>query len=522
MPASGLGNADFGMRFPDKISLTRGIEREALRVDAAGDIAKTPHPESLGPALTHPYITLDYAETLPELITPPFVDDVNGLLEFLANLHIWFYQAIRPQGEILWNGSMPACIPSEQDIVIARFGRSNIARMKEIYRTGLGYRYGKTMQMIAGVHYNLSIDDDFWRWRYPAMSEAPFSSVRSHGYMGLIRNFLRHQWLLVYLFGASPSICQSFLKERPSRLARLSESTRYGTYATSLRMSDIGYVNNAQTALNISYNSVDTYIAGLEAAIRTPEPLYQKIGVVVDGEYRQLNANILQIENEFYASVRPKRTVRSGERPAKALTRAGVEYVEVRALDLNPFAPLGISKAQVLFLDCFLLWCALNDSPALSCREIGENKDNLRRVVESGRQEELTLWRENREVRLVEEGQRIFDELLKVAEYLERQPWAVTQSLNYTESLAELASMVNRPDETLSAQALAVVQNCGSHVEGFLQLSRAATSAIERMKYTGSFCRDMQKVTQTARDKFEEVESQAQMPFEQFLAAYFE
>ncbi len=129
-------------------------------------------------------------------------------------------------------------------------------------------------------------------------------------------------------------------------------------------MSDIGYRNRNQAGLTVSVNSLEEYVRDLQRAISTPHPPYEALGVKVDGEYRQLNANILQIENEYYSFIRPKRVARSGERPTKALLRAGVEYVEVRALDVSAFDPVGVNQNKLRFLEAFLALCLLKDSSA--------------------------------------------------------------------------------------------------------------------------------------------------------------
>ena len=98
---------------------------------------------------------------------------------------------------------MPATLPGEADIPIAWYGTSNTGMLKHVYRRGLAERYGKTMQCIAGVHYNYSLADGLW----DVLDTAPGTTQdrRSRGYIGLIRNFTRYSWLLMYLFGAAPA-----------------------------------------------------------------------------------------------------------------------------------------------------------------------------------------------------------------------------------------------------------------------------------------------------------------------------
>ncbi len=369
--------------------IKRGLEKESLRVNPDGHLAQTTHPETLGSALTHQWITTDYSEALLEFITPVF-QDIKRPLQFLNNLHSFTYHNIGE--EILWVNSMPCIMSGEMSIPIAEYGSSNVGRMKNVYRHGLWHRYGRYMQTIAGIHYNVSIPDTFWSmYQQLEGSQLDPQEFISEQYMGLIRNFLRNVGLVVYLFGSSPAVCASFLQGRGENLERWKQHTAYMPYGTSLRMSDLGYNNDAQSGLDISYNSLEEYVSSLQHAIRTPYAPYEKIGVEEDGVYKQLNTNILQIENEFYSSIRPKRVTQSGERPTCALSKRGVEYIEMRCVDLDPFNPVGISESQIMFLDIFALYCLLQESPPISDKEKQCNHDNLQAIVTQGRDPSLRL-----------------------------------------------------------------------------------------------------------------------------------
>jgi len=194
--------------------IQRGFERECLRVDRSGQLARTPHPAALGSKLTHPWITTDYAEALLEFITPPSTDSAYPLA-FLADIHHFCAQQLA--GEYLWAGSMPCKIGADADIAIADYGRSNAARFKMVYREGLGLRYGRAMQTIAGAHYNWSLPDAFWpQLRDCCGGSGTLQDFVNQRYFGLIRNFMRYGWLVPYLFGASPAVCQSFMQGHPS------------------------------------------------------------------------------------------------------------------------------------------------------------------------------------------------------------------------------------------------------------------------------------------------------------------
>ncbi|MBU3739408.1 MAG: glutamate--cysteine ligase, partial [Rhodoferax sp.] len=235
--------------------ITRGFERECLRVDPQGWLAQTPHPPELGSKLTHPWITTDYAEALLEFITPPS-QDPDVPLRFLDDIHR--FVASRLSNELMWAGSMPCRLGTDLDIPIADYGSSNTARFKQVYRTGLWHRYGRHMQTIAGAHYNWSLPMGFWRMMQDGCPTDQSERERiSASYFGLIRNFLRYSWLIPYLFGASPALDDSFLQGRTGDLTSLPGGTLYGPYATSLRMSDLGYQNRAQANLNVSFDSLE-------------------------------------------------------------------------------------------------------------------------------------------------------------------------------------------------------------------------------------------------------------------------
>src|SRR5215469_13066381 len=341
----------------------KGLEKESLRVTPEGRLAQTAHPRALGSALTSEHITTDYSEALIELVTPTFTATWE-LLQYLLDLHQFVYRHLG--SELLWATSMPGAISRDEDIPIADYGRSHIGCMKTVYRRGLGVRYGRMMQAISGVHFNYSFPLPFWEVYADVLQShdrgTQFVSAR---YFDLLRNYRRYGWIVLYLFGVSPVLCSSFLRGREESLPELVPGTLYEPHATSLRMSDIGYRNRNQAGLAISVNSLEEYVRDLTRAIMTPHLPYESLGVRIDERYQQLNANVLQIENEYYSYIRPKRVARSGERPTKALRRAGVEYVEVRALDVSAFDPVGVNQNKLRFLEAFLALCLLKESPPI-------------------------------------------------------------------------------------------------------------------------------------------------------------
>ncbi len=495
--------------------ITRGFERECLRVNRAGQLAQTPHPAALGHKLTHPWITTDYAEALLEFITPPSTDAAYPLA-FLTDIHRFSAQQLG--GEYLWAGSMPCKIGADADIAIANYGTSHEARFKMVYREGLGLRYGRAMQTIAGAHYNWSLPTDFWlALRDCCPGSGDLQDFINQRTFGLIRNFLRYGWLVPYLFGASPALCQSFLQGHPSDLVELSPGTWHGPYATSLRMSDLGYQNHAQDKLAISFNSLAEYTQGLEAAIRTPDPYYTELGVREGDTWRQLSDSVLQIEAEFYASMRPKRVAPSGLRPAKALRELGVQYVEMRLFDLNPFIDIGIAPEQPLFADVLLLMCLFRDSPPITCREQSENDENKHRVVTRGRQPGLHLLVHNREQPLQTLASELFDDMAPYAAMLD----AAYGSHRYQRAMQDLRQRISQPDSTPSAQVLEAVKKHGSYFDFAFAQAKAHTQSLQAVGLPEDTMATFKASAQASQVQAQQAEAATSGSFEDHVAAYF-
>jgi glutamate--cysteine ligase len=373
---------------------SKGLEKESLRISRDGSVATTPHPEAWGSPLTHPYITTDYSEALTELVTPAY-GSIEEMLRCLDRLHRYLYENLNT-GELLWAASMPCAVGDDQAIPIAEYGASNIGRMKHIYRVGLDYRYGRRMQAIAGVHFNYSLPTDFWPvFQEEEKDTGPLRDFVDDHYFGMIRNFHRLGWLVPFLFGNSPAVCKSFLAGRTTRFKAFDTGTHYLPFATSLRMSDIGYKNKNQSALAISYDNLDGYVDSLRAAIETPYPEYEAIGTRDGDRYIQINTNVLQIENEYYSFVRPKRVTRAYEKPSVALRDRGVEYVEIRALDVNAFDPNGANVDELRFLEAFLIFCLLEHSPSISAAEQRTIQYNELTIALRGREPGLLLQFKN-------------------------------------------------------------------------------------------------------------------------------
>ena len=495
----------------------RGIEKESLRVTPDGRLAQTAHPRALGSALTSEHITTDYSEALIELVTPTFGTNWE-LLQYLLDMHQFVYRHLGE--ELLWATSMPCRIERDEEIPIARYGNSHVGRMKSVYREGLGVRYGRMMQAISGVHFNYSFPRDFWP-AYAAVlgSREDGQDFISARYFDLLRNYRRHGWLVLYLFGVSPVVCKSFLRGRTHSLAELTAHTAYEPYATSLRMSDIGYRNRNQADLTVSVNSLAEYVRDLTRAISTPHAPYAALGVRAGGEYRQLNANILQIENEYYSFIRPKRVARSGERPTQALQRAGVEYVEVRALDVSAFDPVGVNQNKLRFLEAFLALCLLKDSPPIADSEQHAVDRNHLTVAHRGREPGLMLWREEREVSMRQWAEQLLEEMTGPCEILDRGDPARP----YSQALAVQAAKIADVARTPSARMLAELAATGeSFADLALRMSKQHKAYfLELYPPDEARLAEFAEEARTSLERQKALEEADRGTFEEYLAHYF-
>lgn len=431
--------------------IQRGIEREALRIKPNGVISQLGHPKGVGCALTNGHITTDFSESLLEFITP-VSESAEETLKQLQDLQK--FTLSKMDDELLWPISMPCFIDHQDDIVLAQFGESNVGRMKTLYREGLKNRYGSMMQAIAGVHFNISFPKSLWQSLQALKGDTgPLDTFISAGYLGLIRNFKRELWLISYLFGASPALCSSFLQGRKTDLPfkKLGKGTLFLETGTALRLGDLGYTNSAQSSLKVMYNSLDEYVAGLKLAIHSPSDIYADIADYKSDEPKQLNKNILQIENEFYSPIRPKRNAQSGETPTDALLRGGIEYIEIRALDVNPFSETGISLEQIHFLDVFLTYCLLKDSPEMDWDSQTRSTENLDSVVNNGRDPSLLLNKSGDPTNLVQWGEEIFAQLADVADYMD----TAYGTSHYVQTVARLKTWLNDASLTYSGQYVA-------------------------------------------------------------------
>ncbi len=469
-PADALLNA-LQRLSPERLrGMRRGVEKESLRVLPSGALALTPHPEALGSALTHGHITTDFSESQLELITGVHAS-VQACLDELTQIHQYVVHSLAETGhgagdERMWASSMPCGLPTDETIPLGRYGGSNIGRLKSVYRMGLGHRYGRRMQTISGIHYN---------WSLPGLN--------NDEHFALIRNFRRHAFLLLWLFGASPAVCGSFVQGRDHGLQPQGAGSLGLPHATSLRMGRLGYQSAAQATLAVSYNSLEGYAASLHEALTQPYPAYEAIGIRnLGGEYNQLGTTLLQIENEFYGTIRPKRVIQRGERPLHALRQRGVEYIEVRCMDLDPYLPVGIQAATMRFIDIFLLHCLLQPSAPDTPDEVAALGRNQHRTAAFGRQPGLTLERDGADVPLVVWATELLAQCGAIAAALDEAHGGAA----YAAALAEAQASLAAPDTLPSARVLAQTHSdfAGSYIAFTRAQSEQARSRLHQLPWS--------------------------------------
>ncbi len=500
--------------------ILRGLEKECLRVTPEGTLAQSGHPVALGSTLTHPHITTDYSEALLEFITDPMAD-VESLLSQLDDIHRFTCEQLQ-NGERLWPASMPCRLGEDEDIPVARYGTSNSGKMKTVYRVGLGHRYGRSMQTIAGIHYNFSLPDDFWRALQKNLNNTQsLQDFKTERYFGLIRNFRRNFWLLIYLFGASPAVCSCFIQNRNHQLVPFpfGKETHYLPYATSLRMGDLGYQSDAQKSLVVNYNNLNDYLRTLCGAITHSHPAYEHIGLTDEqGNYRQLNTSLLQIENEFYSSIRPKRTTTRGETALQALRLRGVEYIEVRCVDLNPYEPLGINTEQMQVMDAFLLYCLLTDSPPTDEREFYQGQINQTRIVNQGREPGLELLRGDSSVRMCDWANEIIQGSMACADLLDQAKGGDA----YRVALQHQFEKITNPSLTPSARILRDMEkNQQSFYAHALALAETHRDYFAARPLDLAAHKSFEEMSAISLKAQHELEASKQLSFDEYLENYY-
>ena len=488
-----------------------GIEKESLRVSNS-TISEFPHHENLGSALCNQYITTDFSESQLELITPPLANG-NEVIEFLDSIHHFVTNNIHD--EILWPFSFPPLIKSEELIHIANYGSSNQALFKTTYREGLSLRYGKLMQTISGVHYNYSLSSSIWDSLSRIEKKSQIKELRNENYLHILRNIFRMNWLLLYFFGASPFLTKNFLNKPKDRFENIDKDTYYLPYATSLRMSNYGYQNLTRSRVNVSINSLQDYINDLKKATESHckdfEINEQKSNL------SQISSNILQIEDEYYALARLKSQTVSSDRSIVKLKKSGVDFIELRSLDLNPFSKIGIDIETILFLEIFFIYCLCKSSKPISKKELDGIYSNDQLIAKEGRKSNLYLQDQERTVSMQEWGNQILDEMEPIAELMHKD-------IKSNKSIiARFREKIKNPETTLSGILLdrMLSENIG-HMDLGLSIAESNRNGYLEKEMSQNINWDIfKREAKDSLSKQRQLDNKTHKSFEKFLSDYF-
>lgn len=482
-----------------------GIEKESFRLWGEG-ISPRKHPETLGAALTNKFITTDFGESLLEFVTKPESNNKH-LMDFLDHIHYFFYTKV--SDEILWPFSFPPEIVDESEIKIAEYGNSNTATLKRLYRKGLSARYGRLMQSISGLHFNYSLNPSILEL---IINEYNYKKglTRSDVYLAGVRNLTRLNWFLIYLFGSSPFVTKNFSVVGESEFNEIN-GVFLNRESTSLRMSDIGYSVPAQHKFKISLNTLNEYIDSVSKYINLNNPEFDFQGKHAK-PINQISSSYLQTEDELYAAARPKSNSTITNRTLFNLSNGGIDYIELRSLDINPFKTSGIDQKDVNFLEAFVIFCLLDDSPYMSEQELNTCRENDQLVSKYGRKSETTIKKNANRVSIQEWGLEIFQRMEPIFDLVEIEE---KDKISFQRRLMDISSLPSSMVEEMI-------------MEDNFNIKHSPIEIAEKNKYyfLNHFKKDA-KIIETLEDEAKrsikeskDRESNKEIPFDEFLRNY--
>lgn len=407
-----------------------GLEKESQRVYSDGSVVTTPHPTVFGNRSYHPYIQTDFAESQLELITPPN-KKLSDSLRWLSSIHEVVLRSL-PEDEYIFPLSMPAGLPPEKDIKVAQLDNPEDVA----YREHLVKSYGKNKQMVSGIHYNFQLSPDLINTLFHLQNECTDKiAFQNTLYLKMAKNFLRYQWVILYLFAASPTVEATYFKN--------GSPLKSGQYVRSLRSGQYGYVNSPE--IKVSFDSVEEYAQSLEHWVKSGK---------------------LIAEKEFYSNVRLR-----GAKTARELANKGISYVEFRLFDLNPFEQYGINLQDAEFIHYFLLlmlW--LDDTADQNAVEIGKA-----RLFEVAWEDPFA------QTAYQTEGETLFAMMGEMLQTISAPQSAV-------EIWAEKLSQLTDPTKTLCARVVTAIQQAGSYQQLGAKLAKDyKNQAFERFYALSAF-----------------------------------
>ncbi|HHE3607188.1 TPA: bifunctional glutamate--cysteine ligase/glutathione synthetase [Pasteurella multocida] len=407
-----------------------GLEKESQRVTADGAIVTTPHPAVFGNRRYHPYIQTDFAESQLELITPP-TKKLEDTFRWLSAIHEVVQRSL-PEEEYIFPLSMPAGLPAEEQIRVAQLDNPEDVD----YREYLVKIYGKNKQMVSGIHYNFQLSPDLITRLFRLQNEYQSAvDFQNDLYLKMAKNFLRYQWILLYLLAATPTVESAYFKDG-SPLAK-------GQFVRSLRSSQYGYVNDPE--INVSFDSVEKYVESLEHWVSTGK---------------------LIAEKEFYSNVRLR-----GAKKAREFLTTGIQYLEFRLFDLNPFEIYGISLKDAKFIHVFALFMIWMDHTA-DQEEVELGKARLAEVAFEHPLEKTAY---------AVEGELVLLELLSMLEQIGAEP-------ELFEIVKEKLTQFTDPSKIVAGRLVRAIEQAGSDQQLGAQLAQQyKAQAFERFYALSAF-----------------------------------
>ncbi|MDA3731003.1 bifunctional glutamate--cysteine ligase GshA/glutathione synthetase GshB [Niameybacter massiliensis] len=434
-----------------------GVEREGLRCDDKGHLVYTPHPEVFGEKLLNPYITTDFSESQVELITPVFqsIDETYAFLEGLYDI-----VAMEIKDEYIWPQSMPCIIPEDNEIPLATFCECKPGQEAYNYRKKLLAKYGGKKQLLSGIHYNFSFDEELIKELYKkATTDKSYRAFRDELYLKVARNYLRYRWLLIYLLGSTSVIHESYVEECVKQLEEVNEESYSNKGALSYRNSECGYTNKVELFPN--YDSVEKYIVSVKAFIEE---------------------SLIESPKELYSQIRLK--AHNNKVFLESLQEEGIAYLEYRSIDINPFDKAGIKKDDLYFMHLFNLFLLFKEeSEYVNWQE--EALQNQRSIARFG-QKNITLLKDGESIQKETWGIEILEQIKEIDKVLD---------LGQEVLIDQMMIKIKDYRQTYAYQIIGAVKKKG-YIEAHLDLAKQYKQEAYNNRYKLRGYEDLELSTQ--------------------------
>ncbi|MFR1317177.1 MAG: bifunctional glutamate--cysteine ligase GshA/glutathione synthetase GshB [Clostridium perfringens] len=437
-----------------------GLEKENVRVTERGNLALTPHPKTFGDREKNPYIKTDFSESQLEMVTP-VCNTLEEVYSFICNLNKVVSLEIMKNGEFLWPQSNPPILPREEEIPIAKLSN----REDELYRENLSYKYGKKKQVISGIHYNFSFKEEFIKLLYKELKvEKDFREFKDDIYLRMARNFQKYHWLLIYLTGASPVFHESYIDEIKKEGEKLGEDSYYIKDDTSLRNSSYGYKNKRD--YYVSYNSIEEYASDIKNLVNDKE---------------------IQSIKEYYNPIRLKSL--GSEDMLESLINKGIDYLEVRLLDLDPLSIQGVSKETLYLVHLFMIYTLLKENKEVTYKEHEEFFQNHDMVALKGRNEEAVIYENGVPVLLKDKGREILSEMGEIVEIL------FSNNEEFKNVIKRALEKINNPHDTISEKLIKDIKEEG-YINFHMRLAKEYLNNFKNKEFNLVGYEDLELSTQ--------------------------